>query len=274
MTSTYYTTFLFKGSGLDKVLADFNRAAAQIEAKSAALGKINFSGLGSALPILKNIDNTLMLAAQHAGMLSSQAAKAGTAFNPMASGATRAAAATKSVSNSMTQLSAAAGSAASAAGRTTGAMSSLGAAGRGAFNGIVAGARSAVTALGSVTAAAATTTRAMGRMGMVAAAPFAGMKGAAMWASPLAMGALSTYARPGDIAALGAGYGLYKSMGFEREARLAAVRQGWISNKTYPEYGGLTGAELRDQSTKQMKDLASQLALSSYSAYGPSDIMQ
>ena len=274
MTSTYYTTFLFKGSGLDKVLADFNRAAAQIEAKSAALGKINFSGLGSALPILKNIDNTLMLAAQHAGMLSSQAAKAGTAFNPMASGATRAAAATKSVSNSMTQLSAAAGSAASAAGRTTGAMSSLGAAGRGAFNGIVAGARSAVTALGSVTAAAATTTRAMGRMGMVAAAPFAGMKGAAMWASPLAMGALSTYARPGDIAALGAGYGLYKSMGFEREARLAAVRQGWISNKSYPEYGGLTGAELRDQSTKQMKDLASQLALSSYSAYGPSDIMQ
>ena len=274
MTSTYYTTFLFKGSGLDKVLADFNRAAAQIEAKSAALGKINFSGLGSALPILKNIDNTLMLAAQHAGMLSSQAAKAGTAFNPMASGATRAAAATKSVSNSMTQLSAAAGSAASAAGRTTGAMSSLGAAGRGAFNGIVAGARSAVTALGSVTAAAATTTRAMGRMGMVAAAPFAGMKGAALWASPLAMGALSTYARPGDIAALGAGYGLYKSMGFEREARLAAVRQGWISNKTYPEYGGLTGAELRDQSTKQMKDLASQLALSSYSAYGPSDIMQ
>ena len=274
MTSTYYTTFLFKGSGLDKVLADFNRAAAQIEAKSAALGKINFSGLGSALPILKNIDNTLMLAAQHAGMLSSQAAKAGTAFNPMASGATRAAAATKSVSNSMIQLSAAAGSAASAAGRTTGAMSSLGAAGRGAFNGIVAGARSAVTALGSVTAAAATTTRAMGRMGMVAAAPFAGMKGAAMWASPLAMGALSTYARPGDIAALGAGYGLYKSMGFEREARLAAVRQGWISNKTYPEYGGLTGAELRDQSTKQMKDLASQLALSSYSAYGPSDIMQ
>jgi hypothetical protein len=94
------------------------------------MGKMNFSGMASAIPILRNIDNTLMLATQHLNLLSSSGAKLGQVFSPMSAGATKASAATKSVATSMTQLRAVSGQATSSTTKLTSSMTAMGAAGK------------------------------------------------------------------------------------------------------------------------------------------------
>ncbi len=231
--SQYYTQFSFKATGLQKVLSDFQKTATKIQAQSASIGKVNFAGMNSALPVLKNIDNTLMLMAKHANLLSSSGAKLGSAFTPMASGAAKAATSVKSVSASMTQAQAASGGLSASMTKTKGSLISLGTTGKSAFGSIISGAGKASAAVNSISMSASNAARSLGRMSLVTASAgvSAGSKGMAKWTAPLAAGALSTYGQVKDIAAITAGYGLYKSMQVEHSASEAAAKS-WTKGMT------------------------------------------
>jgi TP901 family phage tail tape measure protein len=64
------------------------------------------------------------------------------------------------------------------------------------------------------------------------------MKGMGMLTAPLAMGALTTYAHLGDVAAIYSGYGLYKSMQVEHSASEAAAKS-WEAGMTQDEINAI-----------------------------------
>jgi len=223
--SFYYTTFSFKAQGLEKVLSEFKAVSAQITAQSAALGKVNFSGMAGAIPILKNIDNSLTLIGTHLNLFSSQSAKLGQVFAPMSAGATKASAATKSVTTSMTQLQAISGQVSSSTARVTSSMSAMGAAGKAAFGGIVSGAERSIAAMSALSAATMSVGRSMARMGTLAAIPMAGMRGlsGAITGSLLASSA-GMLLNPFNAAPLAAGYGVYTQGNVGKAASEAAAK--------------------------------------------------
>ena len=153
-----------------------------------------------------------------------------------------------------------AGTAGMAISRTVSTLSTLGTAGKTGFRSIITGAEAAVGAVNMLTASLGRAASMAGRMAMVMSAPAMGMKGAALWASPLAAGALATYARPGDIAAIGAGYGIYKYSQWDKLSDVAAAKQGWRTNQYYPQYG-MTGAQLQKYTSEKGIDEAKTLSL-------------
>lgn len=279
---TFNTRFLYTASGLPAILAEFKSAAAQINAQSASLGKVSFVGLNEAIPILSRIEAEIRTIGASLNTLSSAGAKAGASLNPLSASATKAAATVKTVGSSMTQLASVSSTVSSAAGRVGSSFSAMGAAGKSAFSGIISGAEAAVASLGAVAAATTAVGRTMLRMGVLASLPMAGLKSlSGVVTGSLLAGSASMLLNPVNIGSVAYGYGLYKSAGFERQARLAAVRQGYVSTRSYPEEGinpatqkSYTGTELRDAVNAQVKQLATDLALSSPSAYGPTDIIK
>jgi len=229
--SFYYTTFSFKATGLDKILSEFKATASQINAQSATLGKMNFSGMSSAIPILKNIDNTLLLMAQHANLLSSSGTKLGQVFTPMSAGATRASTATKSVTTSMTQLQAISGQVTSSTTKATSSMSALGSAGKAALGGVVSAGERAIATMSALSAATMSVGRSMARMGTLAAIPMAGMKGlsGAITGSLLASSA-AMLLNPFNAAPLASGYGLYTYGNIQKSGAEAAAKTRQAGN--------------------------------------------
>ena len=258
--STYYSKFVFTSTGLKGILEEFKMVAGQIEAQSVALGKMNFAGLNSSLPVLKNIDNTLLLMAEHMNLLSSAGAKVAAPFNQVSAGAAKAATSVKSVSTSMGQLATLSGTASSAAGKVTSSLSTLGAAGKTAFSGIVSGAERAVGALGAVSAAAMTATKAVTRMGALASLPMAGLKtmSSAVTGSMIAQSA-GMLLNPMNSVPLAAGYGLY-TYGNVQKAASEAAAKSWKP--------GMTQAQ-KDDIKKNVESISRQLA--GQTVYSPTD---
>jgi TP901 family phage tail tape measure protein len=225
MPANFFTVFTFKAQGLEKVLSEFKSVSAQITAQAASMGKMNFSGMSAALPILRNIDNTLMLATQHLNLLSSSGAKLGQVFTPMSAGAAKASTATKSVATSMTQLQAVSGQVSSSTAKVTSSMSAMGAAGKAALTGVVSAGEGAIATMSALSAATMSVGRSMARMGTLAAIPMAGLKGlsGAITGSLLASSA-GMLLNPVNAAPLAAGYGLYTHGNVEKAASEAAAK--------------------------------------------------
>jgi TP901 family phage tail tape measure protein len=224
-SSNYYSKFIFTATGLPQVLSQFKAAAAQIDAQAATMGKMNFAGLGAALPILRNIDNSLMLMGQHLNLFSSQSAKLGQVFTPMSAGATKASAATKSVATSMTQLQAVSGRVSSSTAKVTSSMSAMGTAGKAALGGIVSAGERAIATMSALSAATMSVGQSMARMGVLASIPMAGMRGlsGAITGSLLASSA-GMLLNPFNAAPLAAGYGLYTQGNVGKAASEAAAK--------------------------------------------------
>jgi len=261
--SFYYTTFSFKATGLSQILSEFKSVAAQIDAQAASIGKLNFTGMNAALPVLKNIDNTLLLMAEHANLLSSSGAKLGNVFTPMSAGATKASTATKSVATSMTQLQAVSGQVSSATTKATSSMSALGAAGKAALGGVISSGERAIATMSGLSAAMMSVGRSAARMGTLAAIPMAGMRGlsGAVTGSLLASSA-AMLLNPFNAAPLAAGYGAYTGMNIEKWASEAAAKS-WKP--------GMSKAD-----SDLIKQYVQQLARSQVgtSVYSPTDLSQ
>jgi len=261
MGSVYYSRFVFTSTGLPQILSQFKSAAAQIDAQAATMGKMNLNGMASAIPILKNIDNTLMLTAQHLNLLSSSGSKLGSVFSPMSAGATKASTATKSVATSMTQLQAISGQVSSSTAKVTSSMSALGSAGKAALGGIVSSGERAIATMSALSAATMSVGRSMARMGTLAAIPMAGMRGlsGAVTGSLLASSA-AMLLNPFNAAPLVAGYGAYTGMNIEKWASEAAAKS-WKP--------GMTKAD-----SDLIKQYTQQLARSQAgkSIYSPTDL--
>jgi TP901 family phage tail tape measure protein len=259
--SVYYSRFVFTSTGLSGILSEFKSVAAQIDAQAATLGKMNFTGMNAALPVLKNIDNTLLLMAQHANLLSSSGSKLGNVFTPMSAGATKASTATKSVATSMTQLQAISGQVTSSTTKATSSMSALGSAGKAALGGVVSAGERAIATMSALSAATMSVGRSMARMGTLAAIPMAGMKGlsGAVTGSLLASSA-AMLLNPFNAAPLVAGYGAYTGMNIEKWASEAAAKS-WKPGMTKAD------SDLIKQYTQQLA--RSQVGTSVYS---PTDL--
>jgi TP901 family phage tail tape measure protein len=259
--SNYYTRFIFTSTGLSGILSEFKSAAAQIDAQAATLGKMNFTGMNAALPVLKNIDNTLLLMAEHANLLSSSGAKLGNVFTPMSAGATKASAATKSVATSMTQLQAISGQVSSSTARVTSSMSAMGSAGRAALGGVVSAGERAIATMGALSAATMSVGRSMARMGTLAAIPMAGMRGlsGAITGSLLASSA-GMLLNPFNAAPLAAGYGVY-TQGNVGKAASEAAAKSWQP-----------GMSQKDIDAIKQSIMSNSRASAGQSIYSPTDI--
>jgi len=224
MGQNYYSKFLFTASGLDKVLSEFSATSARIKAESAAIGKMNFTGMNAALPALERIEASITTISGSMRMLASAELNAGAGMDKIAVGATRAATTTKSVSTSMAQLATTAGTATVAAGRTTGALTAMGAAGKSAFSGIVTGAERAIGAIASVGAAAGRTAIQMASMGSI---PFLNLRGLqGLFAGSVLGSMASTLLNPVNVASAGVGYGIYSGMNLQKSGTMAAGKSG------------------------------------------------
>ncbi|MCK9458851.1 MAG: phage tail tape measure protein [Proteobacteria bacterium] len=225
------------------------------------MGKMNFSGMAGAIPILKNIDNSLMLMGQHLNLFSSQSAKLGQVFTPMASGATKASTATKSVTTSMTQLQAVSGRVSSSTARVTSSMSAMGAAGKSALGGIVGAGERAIATMSALSAATTSVGRSMARMGTLAAIPMAGMRGlsGAITGSLLASSA-GMLLNPFNAAPLAAGYGVYTQGNVSKAASEAAAKS-WQP-----------GMSQRDIDAIKQAVMSNSRAAAGQSIYSPTDI--